>query len=75
VTIKDWMEADGLTARAAAELAQVNLRYMEHLVARRKTPSLEVARRLIEASRGRVTVHDLTPKVRSTAEDTRADAA
>lgn len=76
MTIREWMKADGLTAKKAAGLCGVALPYFVHLVARRKGPSLEVARRIVEASKGRITVHDLVvQKVRSSADDTRASAA
>lgn len=74
MTVRDWIEAEGITRDEAAARLGITRRHLEPLITRYKSPSLALAQRIISASGGRITVHDLS-KVRSTTLESNSAAA
>lgn len=60
--IRTWRQSEGLSIREAAERCGVNPRSWESWEFRGNLPSLEAAHKIIEGSKGAVTLNDLVKK-------------
>lgn len=65
MNLKQWKKAKQLTNQELADLLQTTPGYVNHLVnqQRNKYPSLKMCLRIVEATKGQVTLADLRPEM------------
>lgn len=59
MNIKDFLKANGLTQKQLAEKAGCTAGAISHLCTGRRKPRPEIARRIVKATKGKVSLNDL----------------
>ncbi len=59
MTLAEWIEAEGITRTAAADRLGLSQSYLTELCQQKRSPSIHVAIRIVETSKGAVTFREL----------------